>query len=81
MADIKKLAHEVYPYVVEMRRDFYRHPEASFEEFRTTKRIAEELDKMGIPYHLFEPTGLVGEILVSVVGACVCIWIGRKLFQ
>ena len=26
-------------------------------------------------------TGLVGEILVSVVGACVCIWIGRKLFQ
>lgn len=26
MADIKKLAHEVYPYVVEMRRDFHRHP-------------------------------------------------------
>ena len=46
MADIKKLAHEVYPYVVEMRRDFHRHPEASFEEFRTTRRIAEELDKM-----------------------------------
>ena len=62
MADIKKLAHEVYPYVVEMRRDFHRHPEASFEEFRTTKRIAEELDKMGIPYRLFEPTGLEGEI-------------------
>jgi len=26
-------------------------------------------------------TGIVGEILVSVVGACVCIWIGRKLFK
>ena len=26
-------------------------------------------------------TGIVGEILVSVVGACICIWIGRKLFN
>ena len=24
-------------------------------------------------------TGLVGEIIVSVIGACVCIWAGRKL--
>ena len=23
-------------------------------------------------------TGLVGEIIVSVIGACVCIWAGRK---
>ena len=35
MADIKALAHEVFPYVVEMRRDFHRNPEPSFEEFRT----------------------------------------------
>ena len=73
MADIKKLAHEVYPYVVEMRRDFHRHPEASFEEFRTTKRIAEELDKMGIPYRLFEPTGLVGEIKGGKPGKCIAL--------
>ena len=46
--DIKTLAHEVFPYVVEMRRDFHMHPEPSFEEFRTTQRIAEELGKMGI---------------------------------
>ena len=26
-------------------------------------------------------TGLVGEIIVSVIGACVCIWAGRKLFR
>ena len=26
-------------------------------------------------------TGLVGEIIVSVIGACVCIWAGRKLFK
>ena len=63
MADIKAHAHEVFPYVVEMRRDFHRNPEPSFEEFRTTDRIAEELDKMGIPYRRFEPSGLVGDIV------------------
>ena len=26
-------------------------------------------------------TGLVGEIIVSVIGACVCIWAGRKMFK
>ena len=26
-------------------------------------------------------TGIIGNIIVSVVGACVCIWIGRKLFN
>ena len=71
--DIKQLAHEVFPYVVEMRRDFHSHPEPSFEEFRTTKRIAEELDKMGIPYRLFEPTGLVGEIKGGKPGKCIAL--------
>ena len=26
-------------------------------------------------------TGFVGSLIVSVVGACICIWLGRKLFQ
>ena len=71
MADIKALAHEVFPYVVEMRRDFHRNPEPSFEEFRTTDRIAEELDKMGIPYRRFEPSGLVGDIVGGKPGKCI----------
>lgn len=71
MADVRKLAHEVWPYVVEMRRDFHRHPEPSFQEFRTTDRIAEELDKMGIPYRRFEPTGLVGDIVGAKPGKCI----------
>ena len=71
MADIKALAYEVFPYVVEMRRDFHRNPEPSFEEFRTTDRIAEELDKMGIPYRRFEPSGLVGDIVGGKPGKCI----------
>ena len=71
MPDIKKLAKDVWPYVVEMRRDFHRHPEPSYHEFRTTDRIAEELDKMGIPYRRFEPTGLLGEIVGGKPGKCI----------
>ena len=69
--DIKKLAREAFPYAVALRRDFHRHPEPSFEEFRTTARIAEELDGMGIPYRRFEPTGLVAEIKGGKPGRCI----------
>ena len=73
MPDIKSLAKEVWPFVVEMRRDFHRHPEPSYHEFRTTDRIAEELDKMGIPYRRFEPTGLLGEIVGGKPGKCIAL--------
>lgn len=29
----------------------------------------------------FTATGLIGSLIVSVVGACICIWAGRKLFK
>lgn len=28
----------------------------------------------------FRATGTVSSLIVSVVGACICIWLGRKLF-
>lgn len=28
----------------------------------------------------FTATGLIGSLIVSTVGACICIWLGRKLF-
>ena len=28
----------------------------------------------------FTATGLIGSLIVPVVGACICIWLGRKLF-
>jgi amidohydrolase len=60
--DSRKLALENYDYVVKFRRDLHQHPEASFEEFRTTQKIAEALDAIGLPYRKFEPTGLLGTI-------------------
>lgn len=59
---IKELAAKVQPEVVAFRRDLHRHPEPSLKEFRTTEKIAEKLDEMGIPYRRMEPTGIIAEI-------------------
>ncbi len=62
MTTIREKAHEIMPYLVELRRENHRHPEPSFKEFETTNRLAAELDKLGIPYKRMEPTGLMAEI-------------------
>ena len=49
-------------YVIEMRREFHANPEPSWKEFRTSKRVKEELDKMGIEYKECAVTGVVGTI-------------------
>ena len=66
--EIKERARELSAYMIDIRRDLHRHPEASFQEVRTTARIAEELTKLGIPYRAFEPTGLLGEIVGGAPG-------------
>ena len=61
----KELINKNKDYIVEMRRYFHMHPELSFEEFETSKKIAEELEKMGIAYEIptEEPkTGVIGVI-------------------
>jgi hippurate hydrolase len=53
----------IYNRMVEIRRDLHRHPELSWQEFRTAHRIAELLDEMGISYRSsVAGTGIVGEI-------------------
>ena len=48
--DLFKLSSQVEQYVIDLRREFHQNPEISFQEVRTTTRIKEELDKVGIPY-------------------------------
>ena len=38
--------------IIDLRRTFHEHPELSFEEVETTKRIAAILDNWGIPYEI-----------------------------
>ena len=47
--------------VISLRRDFHRHPEKSYEEFRTSKVIAEYLKKLGLEVkEKVAKTGVVG---------------------
>lgn len=72
---MKKYVDEIRDYVVGMRRYFHMHPELSFQEYETTKKVAEELDKMGIPYEINNETtdgcGLIAWIDGAKEGKCV----------
>lgn len=59
--------------MVAFRRDLHAHPELPWEEVRTTKRIAEELDKIGIPYRLTQPTGIIADIFGAKPGKTVAL--------
>ncbi len=49
-------------YVLNLRREFHMHPEASWKEFRTSMRIKEELDKMGIEWSECASTGVIATV-------------------
>ncbi|MDX1436791.1 MAG: amidohydrolase, partial [Anaerolineales bacterium] len=61
MNDYLTAAEELFDYTQALRRDFHRHPELAFEEFRTAGIVAEELQALG-----FEVTTGVGR--TGVVG-------------
>lgn len=61
--EVKDLISKYQKYVQDLRREFHQHPELSFEEFNTTKRLAQELDDIGIPYEITDrKTGIVAWI-------------------
>jgi amidohydrolase len=42
--------HPLYPWLVEVRRDFHMHPELGFKEFRTSAKIREVLAGLGATF-------------------------------
>jgi hippurate hydrolase len=48
--------------MVALRRELHRHPELSWNEHRTTERLAAELERLGIAYSRPLTTGLVAEL-------------------
>lgn len=62
MQNMLEQAKAIEKFIVDFRHDIHMHPELGFKEFRTTDRIAEELDRLGLSYTRFEPTGLMVEI-------------------
>lgn len=60
--DIRKLVQDNKEYITEIRRYFHMHPELSYQEHETTKKITEELESMGIPYEIPEEEPKTGVI-------------------
>ncbi|HEY3476762.1 MAG TPA: M20 family metallopeptidase [Anaerolineales bacterium] len=58
-----KQAHAISEEIIEWRRDFHMHPEIGFELYRTSKIVADELEKMGYRVRRgVGKTGVVAEI-------------------
>lgn len=60
--NVKQLASEISDYVIQLRRHFHMYPESSLQEFETSKKIKEELDKIGVKYKTVGDTGVLAEI-------------------
>lgn len=71
--NIKELSKKYRQYTVDMRREFHMHPELSMREERTSQRIKEELDKMGIPYVSMAGTGVLATIKGKTEGKTIAL--------
>lgn len=60
---IKKIAADIYPEIVSIRRHIHANPELSFEEFETSAYICRILDQWGVSYK----QGIAGTGIVAVI--------------
>ncbi|WP_026477606.1 M20 metallopeptidase family protein [Alkaliphilus transvaalensis] len=67
-------AEKIKDWLVEIRRDFHRHPEFGMEEFRTMDKIVGYLEEMGIEYTSgVANTGVVGIIRGATSGKTIAL--------
>jgi amidohydrolase len=58
--ELKKRIAALRTELVSLRRDFHRHPELGFQEFRTAEKVEHYLSDLGIPCRRMAGTGVVG---------------------
>lgn len=71
--DINKRINEIYDEMVEIRRDFHKHPELSNQEFRTQSKIESILCSYNIENYQIANTGVVGLVNGSNPGKTVAL--------
>lgn len=72
MSDFYQAANELFEYTQVMRRDFHRHPELGFHEFRTAGIVARELTSLGMEVSTgVGKTGVVGLLEGSKPGPTI----------
>lgn len=59
LPEIKKLAAAITPKVIAHRRYLHAHPELSFQEFKTSAFVKQQLDALGIAWQPMAETGVV----------------------
>ena len=60
--NIKELAKKNKDFIVNLRREFHQIPEPSLEEYKTSKKIQDELERLNVKYKVVAKTGVVAEI-------------------
>jgi amidohydrolase len=71
---LKDTVAELTPSLLEMRRDFHRHPELGFQEFRTSAKLAEFLRGLGLEVTTgVAQTGLVARLKGAKPGKTVLV--------
>lgn len=71
---IAKLTRELHPKLVERRRDFHRHPELSFEEYRTAGIVADWCRELGLEVQTgVAKTGVVARLRGAYPGKTVAL--------
>ena len=72
-----KEAHAISEELIEWRRDFHMHPEIGFELHRTSKIVADELEKMG--YRVKRGVGKTGVVAeIGEGGKMIAIGLGKR---
>lgn len=69
--NIAQAAQKYADYTIEMRRYFHMYPELGMEEENTSKKIREELTKMGVPFVEMAKYGTLATIGGKKPGKCV----------
>lgn len=59
---IKNLAKQYAPELIEVRRYLHAHPELSYKEFKTSAYLQQQLTALNIPFEVKATTGIVGII-------------------
>ncbi len=60
-------------WIIELRREFHRYPELSFEEYDTQKRILKILGELGIEARKIADTGVLASIRGTLPGPCIAL--------
>jgi len=66
-------AEELEAWIIQLRREFHRYPELSFEEYETQKRILKILEELGIEARKIADTGVLASIRGTLPGPCIAL--------